>query len=150
MEFEWKDLPEALKTQVDAQIEQAIALEEQGQFQQAEQVYQAALALIPEPKHAFWETTRIYVGFGEIHFVQGQFEQAAHFYQECMKMPEGFINPFVLLRRGQIAFEQDDAITAAEHLTRALMLEGTEIFDEEDPKYLDFLKTVLKAPLGGW
>lgn len=150
MELELLELPADLKAQVDQQIDQAIALEEQQQFAEATRIYEETLALIPEPQHAYWETMRIYVGFGEIHFAQQQFEQAMSFYQECFKMPEGSLNSFVLLRVGETAFELEDPITAAEHLTRAMMLEGTAIFEEEDPRYFDFLKTVLKAPPGGW
>ena len=150
MELELLELPADLKTQVDHQIDQAILLEEQQQFAEATRIYEETLALIPEPQYAYWETMRIFVGFGEIHFARHRFEEAKQFYLECLKMPEGHQNPFVLLRIGQTAFELDDQLTAAEHMTRALMLEGTGIFAEEDPKYLDFLKTVLKAPEGRW
>ncbi|GGJ20150.1 tetratricopeptide repeat protein [Deinococcus roseus] len=148
--FDPQDLPEALKIRVDEQIDQAIALEEAREFEAATRIYEEALLLIPEPKYAYWETMRIYVGFGEIHFAQQQFEKASPFYWECMKMPEGFLNSFVLLRVGETAFELQDNLTAAEYLTRAMMLDGSEIFEEEDPKYFAFLKTVLRAPEGGW
>ncbi|GEM45135.1 hypothetical protein [Deinococcus cellulosilyticus] len=149
MELEPLELPADLKARVDEQIDQALGLEEQHLFAEATRVYKETLSLIPEPRHAYWEAMRIYVGFGEIHFAQQQFEQAMPFYRECFKMPEGYLNSFVLLRVGETAFELEDFITAAEHLTRALMLDGPEIF-EEDPRYFDFLKTVLKAPPGGW
>ena len=38
---------------------------------------------------------------------------------------------------------------AAEHLARAYMLAGKEIFAREDSKYFEFLKTRLSPPASG-
>ena len=39
---------------------------------------------------------------------------------------------------------------AADELARAYMGAGTEIFENDDPKYLEFLKTKLKSLDDGW
>ena len=54
--------------------------------------------------------------------------------QEALKIG-GTGNPFVWLRLGQSAFELGNAKQATDALLSAYMLEGDEIFEDEDPKY---------------
>lgn len=46
-----------------------------------------------------------------------------------------------MLRLGQSAFELGKKERATENLLRAYMLEGKEIFEEDDKKYFEFLKS---------
>lgn len=57
-----------------------------------------------------------------------------------MNCPDGISNSFILLRQGEIMYELNEKVRAVEFLLRAYMLEGKEIFDGEDNKYLKFLK----------
>jgi hypothetical protein len=50
-------------------------------------------------------------------------------------------NPFLHLRRGEVALEQGDEDVATDELMRAYMAEGRDIFATEDAKYLAFLST---------
>ena len=54
---------------------------------------------------------------------------------------EGYNNPFVLLRLGQSAYEIGNKEQALEYLLRTYMLEGKEIFEEDEKKYFEFLKS---------
>ena len=67
-----------------------------------------------------------------------------------MACPEGFGNPFLHLRLGQTEFELGNHDQAANELTRAYGPDGAWIFESEDPKYFEFLKTRIREPLGGW
>lgn len=67
-----------------------------------------------------------------------------------MHCPGAIGNPFLHLRLGQCQLELGNNDQAADELTRAYMAEGTTIFQDEDPKYLAFLKTQLKPPIGDW
>jgi hypothetical protein len=58
-------------------------------------------------------------------------------------------NPFLRLRQGQTLFELGDEGRALEELAAAYMLEGSEIFAGEDPKYFAFVKEHLRAPTSG-
>lgn len=49
-------------------------------------------------------------------------------------------NPFILLRVGESAYELDKKELAIENLLSAFMLEGKEIFNEDDKKYFELLK----------
>jgi hypothetical protein len=50
------------------------------------------------------------------------------------------VNGFVHLRLGEDLFELKQKEKALDHLLRAYMLEGKEIFDGEDEKYFEFLR----------
>jgi tetratricopeptide (TPR) repeat protein len=63
----------------------------------------------------------------------------------ALRSPNGFGNPFLHLRRGQVLFELGRREEAANELTRAYGLEGEQIFEEEHPKYLNFLQRALRA-----
>lgn len=53
-------------------------------------------------------------------------------------------NPVVHLKKGICHFELNQLNQAADSFTRAYMLEGAEIFKNEDAKYLEFLKTKIQ------
>ncbi len=59
-------------------------------------------------------------------------------------------NPFLRLRLGQCLLELGELNEAANWLAGAFLLEGNKIFDDDDPKYLDFIKSKLAAPPGAW
>lgn len=59
----------------------------------------------------------------------------------AMRCPDAMGNPFLHLRLGQCQFELAALDRAADELARAYMGGGPELFSQEDPKYLAFLKT---------
>ena len=75
--------------------------------------------------------------------MQGKYEEAFNSFEEAKNnlSGDGISNPFILLRLGQCAFELGKKDLATENLLRAYMLEGKEIFEEDDKKYFEFLKS---------
>lgn len=59
-------------------------------------------------------------------------------------------NPYLRLRLGQCMYELGEMTEAANWLAGAYLSEGTKLFAHDDPKYLDFIKSQLKPPPGGW
>jgi hypothetical protein len=55
--------------------------------------------------------------------------------------PGAIGNPFLHLRFGQVLFDRGELDRAADELIRAYALEGEEIFANDDPRYLAFLRT---------
>ena len=51
---------------------------------------------------------------------------------------------------GQSLYELGEAREAANWLAPVYLLEGRAPFEDEDPKYLNFLRTKLDPPPGGW
>jgi hypothetical protein len=61
-----------------------------------------------------------------------------------MACPGALGNPFLHLRFGQCQFELGELDRAADELMRAYMAAGAEIFKDQDPKYIAFLKSRAK------
>lgn len=116
---------------------------EEGELDLALAKYQEALTLIPAP-HARWQaSTWVWTAIGDTYFMKGDFEQSLDAFRAAMRGPDAIGNPFIHLRLGQSAFETGDMETAREHLLRAYMAEGIEIFEDERPDYLDLIKPLI-------
>jgi len=101
----------------------------------------SALGLLPDPKTDWDAALWIYAAIGDSHFLSRDYASAKTTFQEAIKGVGGFGNPFLHLRLGQSLFELGEKDAAAEEMTRAYGLEGQELFEEDDVKYLDFLRT---------
>lgn len=112
--------------------ERGEALSDAGRFAEAVAVWRQALAVTdPEDRDTFlW----LHASIGDAQFLLGNHREAYDSMQEALKTG-GNENPFVWLRLGQAAFELGLAKPATDALLSAYMLEGDEIFEDEDPKY---------------
>jgi hypothetical protein len=59
-------------------------------------------------------------------------------------------NPYLRFRLGQCMYELGEMREAANWLAGAYLSEGTKLFAHDDPKYLEFIKSQLEPPPGGW
>lgn len=123
-----------------------------GMFDDAITQYEAAWALLPEPKERWEAATWIHAAVADALFHQGKFEQAYERLRvaSVSECPGTLGNPFFLLRRGQCAHELGQDDQAREALLGAYMLEGSGIFEADDPKYFEWLKTQVEPPVDGW
>ncbi len=110
-------------------------------FKEAYEQYWKAFDLIPEPKTDWEVSTWVLVAIGDTHFLENDFEAGLENLSNAMHCPGAIGNPFIHLRLGQCQFELGNFNQAADELTRAFALEGEEIFQDDDPKYFEFLKT---------
>ena len=67
-----------------------------------------------------------------------------------MHCPDAIGNPFLHLRLGQCQFELGNLDRAADELARAFLIEGKQVFEDSDPKYLDFVESKLASSQDGW
>ena len=112
--------------------------------------YRQAWDLLPEPKQQWQAATWILGAIGDFQFALGDYAAARDTLTQAMECAEAVGNPFLHLRLGQAHFETGNMERASDELARAFLIEGTVIFDDEDPKYLALIKDKLKAPPGGW
>ncbi|MBZ4421217.1 tol-pal system YbgF family protein [Myxococcus sp. RHSTA-1-4] len=118
-------------------------LAEAEKYEAALQKYRQALALIPAPVHQYAAATWVFTAIGDMYFHLGDFAEARKAMRDAVRSPDGLGNPFVHLRLGQSEFELGDKKRAADELARAYMGGGEEVFEGDDEKYLQFIKSQL-------
>lgn len=106
--------------------------------------YNKAWKLVPEPKNQWEASTWILAAIADACFLLGKNKSAREALEYAMTCPGAVGNSFLHLRLGQVLFDADEKDAAADELMRAYMGAGSEIFDKDDPKYLEFLKTKAK------
>jgi len=126
------------------------ALAEGGRYPEALKKYWAAWELLPEPQTDWEAATWVLGAVGDANFLSGDYEAGRDNLSNAMQCPDAIGSPFLHLRLGQCQFELGDQDRAADELARAYMGAGHSLFEDEDPKYLMFLKTKLDPPPGGW
>ena len=77
-------------------------------------------------------------------FVVCIYDLAKDYFYEAKECPNGVSNPYVLFRLGQSLVETNDEKDAKEFLLRAYMLVGDDIFWDEDEKYYNVIKEMIK------
>ena len=114
---------------------------DEGKFSEAIAVFEQALAALPEP-YIQWEiSTMLTVAIGDAHFYNENYVEALSLFQESCLTPDGLNNPFVHLRLGQCYFENNNMEKARVELQKAFDLEGEDVFEDEDAKYLNLIST---------
>jgi tetratricopeptide (TPR) repeat protein len=112
---------------------------ETGEYDQAIEKYS-----IPHPKNEWETSTWVYSALGDVCFLKGDYKEATEYFYHAYNCPDGLSNPFVLLRLGQSLYEYGDTVKAREFLLRAYLLAETDIFQDEDGKYLELILSDIK------
>ncbi|MDZ8140503.1 MAG: tetratricopeptide repeat protein [Nostoc sp. DedQUE04] len=120
------------------------AYTEQKEFVKAIESYHQAFDLIPEPFEAYIASTWLLTAIGESYLFMGDYEKARHALQEAMYCPDAIGNPYIHLKLGQAQLELKNFERAQEELARAYIIEGKAIFENEDLKYYEYLKTFIR------
>lgn len=108
-------------------------------FDAALERFERALNLVPSPKNNWEASLWLYASIGDMYYLKDDYRNSADNFYNALNCPDGQTNSFVHLRLGEDLYELGDNEAALEHLLRAYMLEGKEIFADEDKKYLEFL-----------
>lgn len=119
---------------------EAEALFEKKAFDQALQLYQKALDLIPNPKQKWEASLWVYTAIGDTYFLKAEFQNALKAFEDAKNCADGSLNPFINLRLGQCYFELKEVDKAEDYLLKAYMYEGESIFESENKKYFNHLK----------
>jgi tetratricopeptide (TPR) repeat protein len=144
------ELDEGTYARIRALCARGDGLADEGRFDEALEAFWAAWDLLPEPQTSWEAATWILAAIGDVNFQQGNFEAGRDNLAMAMHCPNATGNPFLHLRLGQCQFELGNLDRAADELARARLLEGPELFKDEDPKCLEFIMSRLEEPPGGW
>ncbi len=116
-------------------------LMDNGFFDSALTKFKNALELIPNPKINWDASYWIYTAIGDAYFCKNEFILALDYFYQSENYAYSRHNPFIQLRIGQCLFEKNDMNSARQYFIRAFSLAGNNIFEDEDPKYIDFYES---------
>ena len=132
-----------ISTELQAEIDRLCALgdthADRDRFPDALGLYWQAWDLLPEPKIDCEAATWILAAVGDANFLGRDYEAGVDNLSTVMHCPGGIGIPFLHMRLGQCQFELGDYARAIDELNRAFVGGGEDLFDDEDPKYLDYL-----------
>jgi tetratricopeptide (TPR) repeat protein len=135
------ELSDELYEQIEELSEQGNDLVDDDDFEGALEKFQSTLDLLPDPKTDWEASLWLYASMGDMYLFTEDFESAKENFFNALNCPDGQESGFVHLRLGESLLELGEEDKAVDHLLRAYMLEGPEIFEEEEDKYLEFLKS---------
>jgi tetratricopeptide (TPR) repeat protein len=147
--MERNKLPKKVHEAITRLCAEGDELAKAGDARAAYDKYVEAWELVPEDKENWEASTWILSAVGEIQFRRKKFENSLDSFLRAVQCPNGLGNPYIHLRIGQAQFELGNLQGAGDNLTRAYMGAGEEIFKDEDPKYLAYLRTILRPPATG-
>ena len=118
------------------------------QHARALEEYHRALKWVPNPHEGYEIAHEIYAAIGDAHWFEEDFDQALKNFETAQRIYGGIhshYQPFLMLRLGQVLYRiaerDDDADTkkrAHTMLSGAYESSGEEIFDDEDPEFMEF------------
>jgi tetratricopeptide (TPR) repeat protein len=138
------ELDEATHARLTSICTEGNVLAEAGDLDGALKMYQRALEIVPEPIHQWEATTWLFTALGDVLFLQRRYAQARDFLAEAMHCPGAIGNPFIHLRLGQTQYELQEHDRAKDELARAYLVGGDEVYAGQDPKYLLYIKEILR------
>src|SRR5262249_15427555 len=112
--------------------------------------FQAAWDRLPKPKEAQEWAVQILAAIADAHFYLGEWEKCRDAVQHAFRCGAELDNTCSRLRLGQILYELGEEREAANWLVPVYLAEGREPFKADDPKYLEFFRSKLRPPKGGW
>lgn len=130
------------------QVEKICALAEkefeQENYDKALELYKQAKGKLPQSVEDWEASTWVYVAIGDCYFIKTEYKDALYYFKEALKLPNGIGNAFILLRLGQCYYELNDSEKGHNYLLQAYMVDGYDVFENEDNKYLKLIENEIK------
>jgi tetratricopeptide (TPR) repeat protein len=139
------ELSDDLHTEIQKLCSVGDALANDGKYSDAIPTYWTAWDLLPEPKFEWEAATWVLAAIGDANFLGADFIAGRDNFGSAMRCPGAVGNPFLHLRLGQCHLELGEHDRAADELLRAYMGAGSDIFKDQDAKYLRFLQSKAKG-----
>ncbi len=132
------ELDDELYEKISEMSELGNSFMDDGEYPSALNIFEEALSLLPAPCDTWEAYTWLKAGIADALFGMKDYEHAIEALHDAMNGPEGAFNPFIMMRLGQSLHEQGKP-EGVDYLCKAYLLEGEEIFSEEDEKYLNLV-----------
>lgn len=117
-------------------------------YDEAVDRYDEALALLPPPPQRWKAALGLQVAKADALFRAARFPEVCATLLGTIEGPRAYSNPFIHLRLGQALLECGDRHESATWLAGAYLSGGPDLFAAEDPKYQQFVESVLRPPDG--
>ncbi len=145
------EIDDATHERIKALCAEGDTLAEREEYVAAIAKYKAAFVLIPEPWYIYEASDWVLAAIGDALFFMKRYEQAQQVFNDAVThCAEARTNPFFCMRLGQVYLELGNEQQAENWLAGAVMLKGKKMFDDEDPKYWQFISSRMEPPPGGW
>jgi tetratricopeptide (TPR) repeat protein len=140
------ELPEIVYEQVENLSSEGNDLFDDEKYEAALLKWTQALDLLPEPRSDWDAYTWLTTSIGDAHYHLDDFEAAKQFLFNALNQSVGQGNPFVHYRLGQCEARLENKQDAINHLLKAYMLDGQDVFMAE-PDGINYLLTLKEAKL---
>ena len=145
------ELDDATYERIKALGAEGDALAEREEYVAAIAKYKEAFLLVPEPWDDYAASEWLLAAIGDALFFMKSYAQAQRVFNDAVThCPEARANPFFCMRLGQAYLELGEEKQAENWLAGAVMLGGKEMFENEEPKYWQFISSRMQPPPGGW
>ncbi|HWB58094.1 MAG TPA: tetratricopeptide repeat protein [Chthoniobacteraceae bacterium] len=143
------ELPDNIYQKIEELSREGDSAAEAGDHDRAVSLFAQAFDLLPEPKFEWEAATWLLTALGDTYFLMGDYEDARIVLSHAMHCPDAIGNPFIHMRLGQAQFELGNMERASDELARAcIMGGGKDFFRNEDPKYFNYISSILLPPAG--
>ncbi len=130
-------LPDDIYAEVERLSARGNELLDAADYEGAIEAWNAALALVAEPK-AFWDAAMwLHASIGGAAYQAGDDNAALAAFVEASRSADGGRNPYVQMNLGVLLLDAGREEQAVPHLLQAYMAEGYDIFANFGLQYLD-------------
>lgn len=128
---------------IESLYDKACELLDKDHFEDVLDIISDALSLIPEPKVAYPQSLLLYIVMGDTLYYMNDTLLAMENFYKATNCPDGVQHPFVNMRIGQLYFELGMVSRCKEYLIKAYIIAKKDIFENEDPVFLEILDEAL-------
>ncbi len=137
-------LPPDLQKQITAIVKRSQKLIEKGDTQEALEVLDDGLKLLPKPKDKWELTVWLCVMKGKALSQIGEYAMALSSFQSAQLTPAGRVNPFVFIRIGETKLQMGDKQGAKEEFLKAYMIDEDQAFSDESPAVIKIMQEAIE------
>ena len=140
-----EELSEKLYEAITNLLDEGNELVERGKYKEAIAYYEEAMNRLPEPKEDWTLFDTIAICIGDSYYEMGEYIVADRFYSMSLTRGSGIENPYVWYVKGRNLIKLGNKEEGVDALMRAYMLDGTDVFDTDDGKFLSYIEPYIGA-----
>lgn len=119
------------EAQVEQLSERGSAFSDAGRYVEAIQLWREALDRVPDPRSDWEQASWLNASIADACYQQGQYDEAKSHLFDALNGAQAQGEPFILYLLGKVLWQLQDE-DSVEYFLRAYMLDGEEIFREDE------------------